>query len=79
MLDQLSAASVILLEGGPSLNGQFARAGLIDELNLTISPSLRGGDSKRIAGNDPIDPPFDMRLDRALIGERSLFLRYLSE
>ena len=77
ILEQLSAASVILLEGGPSLNGQFARAGLIDELNLTVSPSLYGGDSKRIAGSQAIDPPLEMRLDRVLLGDQSVFLRYL--
>lgn len=79
ILEQLSAASVVLLEGGPSLNGQFARAGLIDELNLTIVPSLHGGDSKRIAGSEAIDPPYGMRLDRVLMGDRSLFLRYLRD
>ena len=77
MLEQLSAAAVVLLEGGPSLNGQFARAGLIDELNLTVSPSLYGGDSQRIAGSEAIDPPFEMQLDRVLLGDRSVFLRYL--
>lgn len=79
MLDRLSAAGVVLLEGGPSLNGEFARAGLIDELNLTVSPAIYGGESKRIFGGGEIDPPLGMRLDRALVGDRSLFLRYLRD
>jgi riboflavin biosynthesis pyrimidine reductase len=33
----------ILLEGGPSLLGQFTAADLLDELCLTISPVLEGG------------------------------------
>ena len=79
ILQHLGAAAVVLLEGGPSLNGQFAQAGLIDELNLTISPSIYGGDSPRIAGAGEVQPPLGMRLDRVLMGERSLFLRYLKD
>ena len=79
ILARLGAARVILCEGGPSLAGQFVAAGLVDELNLTISPKLVGGGSPRIAKGPAADPPIDMRLDRVLAGERSLFLRYLRE
>jgi riboflavin biosynthesis pyrimidine reductase len=41
-------ARSVLAEGGPSLNGQLAAAGLLDELCLTVSPVLVGGDAKRI-------------------------------
>lgn len=41
-------ASVVLVEGGPGLNGQLLAAGLIDELNLTCSPVLVGGSSARV-------------------------------
>ena len=34
----------VLAEGGPSLNGQLAAAGLIDEICLTLSPRLVSGD-----------------------------------
>jgi riboflavin biosynthesis pyrimidine reductase len=39
-LDALAARgfSRVLAEGGPSLNGQLAAAGLLDELCLTLSP-----------------------------------------
>ena len=74
---QLGAASVILCEGGPTLNGQFVASGLVDEINVTISPLLVSGNSSRIAHGEEADPPLGMRLDRALRGERSLFLRYL--
>ena len=33
----------VLAEGGPTLNGQLAAAGLLDELCLTVSPLLAGG------------------------------------
>jgi riboflavin biosynthesis pyrimidine reductase len=35
-------------EGGPHLNGALATADLIDELNLTLSPLLAGGDGPRL-------------------------------
>ena len=77
ILRQLGAAAVILCEGGPTLSGQFVASGLVDEINVTVSPILVSGDSSRIAQGEPADPPRGMRLDRALAGERSLFLRYL--
>lgn len=77
ILGRLSNADVILVEGGPSLAGQFVAAGLVDELNVTVAPVLVGGDSDRLVGDTNIRPPADMRLDRALQGERMLILRYL--
>jgi riboflavin biosynthesis pyrimidine reductase len=41
-------ARSIIAEGGPTLNGELARAGLLDELCLTLSPRLASGDAKRI-------------------------------
>ena len=79
IIGHLGAASIILCEGGPTLNGQFAEAGLLDEMNLTIAPKVVAGASKRVTYGEPVDPPLDMRLDRALRGDRSLFLRYLRE
>lgn len=77
ILDQLGAAGVVLLEGGPTLTGQFVAAGLVDEMCLTVSPQLVAGDSKRVAVGAEASPPLGMRLDRAHMGEHSLFLRYL--
>jgi riboflavin biosynthesis pyrimidine reductase len=39
----------VLVEGGPELLGQFIAADLLDELCLTISPVLEGGQAGRIA------------------------------
>lgn len=38
-----------LVEGGPSLNGQFLADGLVDEWNMTLSPHLVSGNSSRAA------------------------------
>jgi len=77
ILAHLGAAGVVLIEGGPTLNGQFAAAGLIDEVNLTTSPTLLSGDSARITRGPEVIPPQAMGIDRVLLGERSLFVRYL--
>lgn len=37
-------ARVVLAEGGPRLNGQLFAGDLLDEVNLTVSPHLVGGD-----------------------------------
>jgi riboflavin biosynthesis pyrimidine reductase len=39
----------VLTEGGPSLLGSFVERGMLDELCLTISPYLVGGQAPRIA------------------------------
>jgi riboflavin-specific deaminase-like protein len=38
-----------LVEGGPSLNGQFISDGLVDEWNMTLSPVVASGSSSRPA------------------------------
>lgn len=65
-------------EGGPALFGRLLAADLIDELCLTVSPSIVGGDLPRIATGLPaIDPPRTMRLTH-LFGDDDgfLFARY---
>ena len=51
----------ILAEGGPSLLGQVAVGGLLDELCLTYSPVLAGG----LAGRIIAGPPWAGRADAA--------------
>lgn len=77
LLHYMRMAKVVLCEGGPSLIGQFIAAGLVDELSLTIAPLLVAGASVRMARGPAADPPLEMRLDRILYGDRSLFLRFL--
>lgn len=77
VLAHLGAVGVVLCEGGPTLAGQFVTAGLVDEVNLALAPKMISGQSARMTIGIPADPPLGMRLDRALMGEESLFLRYL--
>ncbi len=46
-------ARVVQLEGGPTLNASFLELDLLDELNLTVSPMLAGGDGVRIVHGAP--------------------------
>jgi riboflavin biosynthesis pyrimidine reductase len=78
VVDRLGDFDVVLCEGGPGLNSQLAEVGRIDDLNLTVAPLIAGGGSKRIVEGAMVEPPLEMRLDRILSGERSLFLRYLA-
>jgi len=70
-------AEVVLVEGGPSFNAQFAQAGLIDELCVSVAPKVTAGVSKRIvAGGPPMDS-LDFDLGWLLEHESMLFARYL--
>jgi riboflavin biosynthesis pyrimidine reductase len=66
----------VLAEGGPSLNGQLARAGLLDELCVTLSPRLAGGDAKRILDGPSLPAPAGLRLCSVCEQDGFLFLRY---
>lgn len=65
----------INLEGGPTLFGSMIAAGLVDSLNLTLSPLLAVGDSGRIA-HGPIVPPVDLELASVLRADDVLLMRY---
>jgi riboflavin biosynthesis pyrimidine reductase len=70
-------ARVVQCEGGPSLNGSMFSRDLVDEINLTMSPRVAGGDGKRMAtGADAQLHSFE--LSQLLIDEESfLFSRWL--
>lgn len=69
---------VLLCEGGPTLNGDLARHGLIDELCLTVAPALVGGDlGAGILGRVRLAAPMTLALAQVLRGERGdLLCRY---
>ncbi len=69
-------ANVVQAEGGASLNGQLAAAGLVDELNLTIAPQLAGGHGPRLLDRAP-DLAQRMKLAHVLEDDGFLFTRYV--
>ena len=76
-VDELGAlgAESVLAEGGPTLNGQLARARLLDELCVTLSPLLASGDAKRIISGSTLDELEPLEL-RSICEDDDLFFRY---
>jgi riboflavin biosynthesis pyrimidine reductase len=75
VLGQLDAR-VVQAEGGATLNGLLAAADVIDELNLTISPQLSGGDGARLTRGAPA-LSHRMQLAHVLEDDGFLFTRYV--
>lgn len=50
----------ILCEGGPALLGDLVRAGVVDELCVTITPKLVAGTGRRIVGGQAVDVPLQL-------------------
>lgn len=65
-----------LTEGGPRLLGQFAAAEVLDELCLTLSPTMTAGDAQRIAHGPSIGLPTRFGLASLLEQDGFLFSRY---
>lgn len=70
---------MILVEGGPTLNGQLATADLFDELCVTTSPTLVGGNGGRMLASGDAHRPRQFRIDRARTAGGLLFTRYLRD
>ncbi|UUN29859.1 pyrimidine reductase family protein [Streptomyces sp. FIT100] len=66
----------LLTEGGPRLLGQFIAAGVLDEMCLTVSPTLTAGDAQRIAGGPSVAVPERFALASLLEEAGFLFARY---
>ncbi|MFI2212538.1 pyrimidine reductase family protein [Streptomyces sp. NPDC020141] len=66
----------LLTEGGPRLLGQFVASGVLDELCLTVSPTMTAGDAQRIAGGPGPAVPERFALSSVLEEAGFLFTRY---
>jgi riboflavin biosynthesis pyrimidine reductase len=67
----------VLCEGGPHLFGDLAAAGLVDELCLSLSPTLAGPGAGRIIAG-PASAARPMTLKQVLADDDFLFLRYFA-
>jgi riboflavin biosynthesis pyrimidine reductase len=75
------AVESMLCEGGPHLACQLLAAGLVQELFLSVSPTLAGGEPSgrqalRILAGEELEPPVELELLAVLQSDSSLFLRY---
>lgn len=68
----------ILCEGGPTLFGALLAADEVDELCVTIAPTLEAGGARRIAAGE-IPEPRAMRLAHVLRSGSTLLVRYRRE
>lgn len=68
-------SGLVLCEGGPTLLGELVRADLLDELFVTVSPTLVGGSTVGMLGHaDAMDRP--LVLHRAIEDDGFLLLTY---
>jgi 5-amino-6-(5-phosphoribosylamino)uracil reductase len=72
-------ARVVVCEGGPTLNGSLLERDVVDELCLTVSPTLVSGADPRIARGTSLGPPDRLALDRILVEDGFVYLRYLRD
>jgi riboflavin biosynthesis pyrimidine reductase len=67
----------LLSEGGPTLFRGLLGDGLVDELFLTLAPTLTAGARElAILPGPPLEPPVDVTLQWVLRAGAELFLRY---
>jgi riboflavin biosynthesis pyrimidine reductase len=78
-LDQLVKRGYrnVLVEGGPTINGEFAATGAVDELCLTISPRVVVGSSRRVFAGADLAAALRLTLASVVMAESFLLVRYV--
>ena len=71
VLDDLAGRGLprLLCEGGPSLHRDLVALGLVDELLLTLAPSVVAGDGSRTTRGPGLSEPLDLALAYVLRGD----------
>lgn len=69
-------AGFVHVEGGPRLNGALVAGGLVDEWNITIAPTIVGGQGPRLVDGGP-DVAERLRIAHVLEDDGFLFVRAL--
>jgi riboflavin-specific deaminase-like protein len=78
LLDRMAQAGLrrLVCEGGPGLVSTLAAGGVVDEVDLSISPLLSGG--VRPPGGPPLPEPAGFALRHVLTDGEFLFNRYVA-
>jgi riboflavin biosynthesis pyrimidine reductase len=76
LLRERHGVRAILLEGGPTLLAAMLEAELVDELFLSHSPLLVGGDEPSLLEGTALERPLPLRLVSLMEEEGFLYLRY---
>jgi riboflavin biosynthesis pyrimidine reductase len=76
LLRERHGVRAVLLEGGPTLLASMLNAGLVDELFLSISPLLAGGDEPSLLEGSALDQPLKLAIVSVLEEGSYLYLRY---
>jgi riboflavin-specific deaminase-like protein len=66
----------LLCEGGPALLGALMAAGWLDELFLTLAPTLAGGAELPVSTGPALPDPLELDRVSALSADGTLLLRY---
>ncbi len=69
-------AELVLCEGGPRLLRALAAERLIDDLLVTVSPLLAGGNAPGVVTGEVLDPPRELDLHAAWRAGSHVFLHY---
>jgi riboflavin biosynthesis pyrimidine reductase len=72
----LFPGKIVVAEGGPTLAGLLAAAGLIDEFFITVAPRVIAGDSARVAHGPDASPALWELFHGFVDDDGFLFLRY---
>jgi riboflavin biosynthesis pyrimidine reductase len=70
-------ATVVVSEGGPTLLRELLAEGLVDDLVLTVAPTLVAGEGRSIVHGPVFDPPLGLELREVLRAGGPLFLHYV--
>jgi len=76
LLRERHGIRAMLLEGGPTVLAAMLAAGLVDELFLSLSPLLVGGDEPSLLEGSALERPLSLELLSLLEEHGYLYLRY---